>query len=435
MGVFLSVLVIVCIALSVPVSVILFSINKGRCSSGRLLGVAFLAISSYALAYLLFLNDWILYFPVTFRLFAPLHYLVAPCIYLYVLSELRLKTIRSKDIWWHFFLFFLTVIDLLPWLMMTEGERYFAVLAVVERRTTLIHVADAYIPSWIHFVLRPMQGMVYLCFQSLVILAVYLRHKVLFRSHRYRRVFRWVLTLTILEWMMYIFFSLFTLIMFIRLNDPGFVMNVGYVPAILLCLVFIYLGFYLYFNPDLLYGPTLIKAFVDKGKKNTSDQSLTQPLLPPALNFAEQNDIFEKAVVEDYPAAQNGDEQRQVLKSFSDEVILNYRYCLETEMHEKELYKMQGLTVSQLARICKIPQKAMAFLLVNIYHKRFNDFINDYRLDYVVEQLKGGEWQIITMEGLAFQAGFSSRATFYLAFKKKYDVTPTQFVKEMSERE
>lgn len=433
MGIFLSVLVIVCIALSVPVSVILFSINKGRSSSGRLLGVAFLAISSYALSYLLFLNDWILRFPITFRLFAPLHYLAAPCIYLYVLSELRLKSIRNKDIWIHFILFFLTVVDLLPWMMMAGEQRYQAVLAVVERRTTLIHVADAYIPSWVHFVVRPMQGMVYLCFQSLAILAVYLRHKVLFRSDRYRRVFRWILTLTILEWMMYIFFSLFTLIMFIRLNDPGFVMNVGYVPAILLCLVFMYLGFYLYFNPDLLYGPTLIKAFADKGKKDTPVQAITKSS---SSDIPVEEVVFEGgAAVEQFGGEDDEDDERQAVKTFSEEVILNYRYCLEMEMEEKELYKMQGLTVSQLARICKIPQKAMSFLLVNVYRKRFNDFVNDYRLNYVVEQLKGGEWQVITMEGLAFQAGFSSRATFYLAFKKKYDVTPTQFVKEMSESE
>ena len=65
-----------------------------------------------------------------------------------------------------------------------------------------------------------------------------------------------------------------------------------------------------------------------------------------------------------------------------------------------------------------------------IRRSNFNDFINYYRVLAVQEKLKGGEHKRQTLLGIAYDAGFNSKATFNRAFKKVTGLSPKEWLEK-----
>ena len=67
---------------------------------------------------------------------------------------------------------------------------------------------------------------------------------------------------------------------------------------------------------------------------------------------------------------------------------------------------------------------------MNIIKKNFNDFINYYRVAYIVDRIKAGDLKNYTLYALASKAGFSNKTSFVNAFKKVHNCTPSQYLVE-----
>ena len=62
------------------------------------------------------------------------------------------------------------------------------------------------------------------------------------------------------------------------------------------------------------------------------------------------------------------------------------------------------------------------------YGLSYSDYINGQRLNYIEEKIREDEvWKSYSIESMAFQAGFGSRAAFYLAFRKVYPGSPADY--------
>lgn len=61
--------------------------------------------------------------------------------------------------------------------------------------------------------------------------------------------------------------------------------------------------------------------------------------------------------------------------------------------------------------------------------KNFNSFINDYRLNEAESLLLKNDDQYI--KNIYFDVGFNNKATFYKAFKNKYNCTPSEYKKRL----
>lgn len=59
---------------------------------------------------------------------------------------------------------------------------------------------------------------------------------------------------------------------------------------------------------------------------------------------------------------------------------------------------------------------------------KFATLKSDLRINYAVELLSGNLNDSFTIEGIAQQSGFKTRASFYNAFKERVGVTPTEFI-------
>lgn len=101
---------------------------------------------------------------------------------------------------------------------------------------------------------------------------------------------------------------------------------------------------------------------------------------------------------------------------------------LEALMQEKELYRRQDLNLHMLAGELGISGHRLSSLLNNRYQQNFVDFINKYRVGSTLEQLKQPDaMQHITIEAMAYNAGFASRSAFYTAFRKITGASPLEY--------
>jgi len=71
--------------------------------------------------------------------------------------------------------------------------------------------------------------------------------------------------------------------------------------------------------------------------------------------------------------------------------------------------------------------------LINNYSKRhFSDYINDFRVKQVKKIIKDKEYVNYTIVAIGLESGFNSKSTFYSAFKKFTNLSPTQFRKQLA---
>lgn len=81
------------------------------------------------------------------------------------------------------------------------------------------------------------------------------------------------------------------------------------------------------------------------------------------------------------------------------------------------------LTLAQLSGRLSLPP-ALLSRVINSTGQNFNDFINAYRVEAVVKKLEAGEQATQTLLGIAYDAGFNSKATFNRAFRKFKGMSP-----------
>lgn len=95
-------------------------------------------------------------------------------------------------------------------------------------------------------------------------------------------------------------------------------------------------------------------------------------------------------------------------------------------MEIKELYKNQELSLEILSKEINVKPYLISKCLSEIFNKRFNDFVNQYRVKQVQLLLKDQENSKYTLLSLALDAGFNSKSSFNRAIKKHLGISPSE---------
>lgn len=103
---------------------------------------------------------------------------------------------------------------------------------------------------------------------------------------------------------------------------------------------------------------------------------------------------------------------------------------LTSFMKNKKPYLDFELTLQKLAVQTDIPEKELSFLINRYLGKHFFDFINEYRVKEAKNILANQNEKDVTILEVLYQVGFNSKSSFYTAFKKITNKTPTQYRKE-----
>ena len=99
---------------------------------------------------------------------------------------------------------------------------------------------------------------------------------------------------------------------------------------------------------------------------------------------------------------------------------------------QDELYKDPKLTVAKLAGKLGWPINSVSTMINESLQTNFNDLINHHRIAAFKQRVLEPESDKYSIWGLSQEAGFSSKASFYRAFKKETGMTPSDFIKSQS---
>ena len=127
-------------------------------------------------------------------------------------------------------------------------------------------------------------------------------------------------------------------------------------------------------------------------------------------------------------ATQNGNRLNQ-------EFITEYKTWLLDLMQEEKPYLDPNLNLNKLAELLELNPKDLSVVLNIGLGKNFYDFINQYRIEEVKEQLLDPKNNILTNVGVAYDSGFNSKSTFNALFKKYVKMTPKDYKKKFSNRD
>jgi AraC-like DNA-binding protein len=86
------------------------------------------------------------------------------------------------------------------------------------------------------------------------------------------------------------------------------------------------------------------------------------------------------------------------------------------------------LTLVKLSAVLNISSNQLSQAINEKTGMNFNDYVNQYRIDYAKKLLTSPDYQKFTIDAIAMEAGFNSRSPFYNAFKKATGITPRQYI-------
>jgi len=117
---------------------------------------------------------------------------------------------------------------------------------------------------------------------------------------------------------------------------------------------------------------------------------------------------------------------KKIDESEADKLIKELSKLMEV----KVLFKNPDVKLKDLAAELNISKHHLSQLLNDNLGKSFAQYINAFRTEEAKRLLL--ENSPFTLEAIGYEAGFSSKSTFYATFKKIIGQTPAQFKKEFS---
>ncbi len=96
-------------------------------------------------------------------------------------------------------------------------------------------------------------------------------------------------------------------------------------------------------------------------------------------------------------------------------------------MRDTKPYLDPCLLQEDLAKQLHISCRTLSRILREQTNQHFNAFLNEYRLEEARDLLHDDRYLHLSIEALAQQAGFNSRAVFYRSFKQKMNVSPAAY--------
>ncbi|WP_316736110.1 helix-turn-helix domain-containing protein [Pedobacter aquatilis] len=370
--------------------ILLWIYGRDKKYLNALLGVAICGTAWYAMIFLLTSSGNIKNYPLLFNKGLPLYYAIGPCFYLYLRGELKPQFSKfNKKHLLHFLIVIPAIISVIPYNLLDIEQQQ----QVVSRVATDVHYAfstDKYIVQPWHWFTFPLSALIYSILQ--------LRLTYIIAKQKQRiKVIRWAYLFSGLLAIIFLGMLLLNVAILRNANNAYFMLHRS--PLILsLALTLLLLSLSFFLNPEAIFGFAL---------------------KPVAETAPIGDDLIEPLPTE-----------KRKAKPIDEKLIEQ----VEHHVIEKQTFKQVGLTMSELASQLDVPNHKLSDLFNNHYQSNFNNYINNLRIEYVRERLDSGDWKQYTLEAIALEAGFSSRNTFFVAFKKVMDKSPSAYLSALKSK-
>ncbi len=145
------------------------------------------------------------------------------------------------------------------------------------------------------------------------------------------------------------------------------------------------------------------------------------------INLIKQNEIFPEYIniSNSTPTKENTLNRKDQEQNFDNDKDV---IALEELMQNHKPYLNPNLNLGDLALMLEVRPQDLSQLLSNKLSTNFYSFVNKYRVERCKAMLKDPEYSNFSMEGIAKEAGFKSKSTFYARFKEFTGLTPLQYI-------
>jgi AraC-like DNA-binding protein len=333
-----------------------------------------------SIGYLLISSGWIIHVPFLYRTSAPVNYLVPPLAFLYVRAVLLNQEIFNKYDWIHILPFLFILINY-TFYFLRYDQKLKVVHSVVTDYTQNYKHQDGFFNENIQL-LRPVQCIIYLILQwSIILKFEHNQQNSTFKVHT-QLVVRWLKKFTVAVSLTVITYVIFAIGFLFKIQNVESPENIYLISSITVSLSLLYLTMNVVLHDKVYIGLPYLEPF----KSN----KLTKPKVE--IDYKKELDL---------------------IKSYFE---------------GQQPYLKANLTISEVSVSTGIHIKTLSFILNQFYNQNFNEFVNTYRIRYVIELLKKGVLKDYTLSAICSKAGFSNKTSFIDAFKKSQNCTPTQFI-------
>lgn len=383
------------------VAAILIFANKTDTFPSRILAGFLVCFSLLALNYALMTTRFFLRFPHLWRALGWASFSYAPLAYLYVRSVLHQSFSFRK---WDILLFIPALIHplgLIPFFILPADSKITYLQTVTENPKLITLEPESLFPDGFSLVLRVIVGVTAVTAQFMILNAWRRKNNDAFlKELQNRNTFRWLYRFTFvmaISWALIILQLIFYYTGAVNLNYPIILTLAGTIA---------FISLYLLLQPSILYG---MKGWLQDMPVSPTQVNGTlqpQPAIPETKKTslsAEQGRIFKEKV--------------------------------ESHFNANHPFRKTGYTITDLSKELDIPSYQLSSFINQEYGKNFNELVNEYRVDYLIQQYEqDADFSNYTLEAFGKEAGFNSRAAFISAVKKRTGKTPSELFGRRSEK-
>ena len=371
----------------VIIYMLLFTKNAAKSYADYILSFLLLLHCWSVILFLVLYSEYILLFPHVFKTGLPLNFLIAPFSYLYVRAVLfNEKKFQKRDLI-HLIPFLIVFINYIPFYLLSVNEKVTVIQNSLNYWPDTFKYQAGFLPENFSILFRLILAIIYLVLQWNLILSYKKIHKESYIQIQISNVLKWLKLFTITSTVIFFGIIGFMLTVFFL---PSYYNDyiLMQIPSLLVSVGFFVMAAYLLTHPEVLSGLPFVKY-----KEVPSDVMKDKSYMLPYIN-------------EDY-------------KHEMEKIV----HFFETE----NPYLNKELNINQVSVALDIPSRELSFIINNHFGQRFTDFINQYRIKHITKKINKEYLSNFTIEAIASEAGFASKSTFNLAFKKYHQCTPTEY--------
>ena len=378
--------------LTAVVALVLFFVHRDRTLSPRILALFFLCVSYMVFFYALVRYGDFIHFPHLWRTSVFVGTLNPVLAFIYVRSVLEQRYgFRRSDILL-LSIPFLLALTFLDFYLQPAGVKEVVIRQALANKSLYLEENEGLLPPRFSVLIRDFFAIGLVVAQGIMLYRWYKHTRPrLPENPQNRSIFRWLVFLTATIGLTFALTTIQQFFQFFQAEDFYWITSSTVMIAVISALV------YLFIRPNILYG------LHGWAKPGVADEL-------PVSTETEVKQISRKGII-------NTTQGEKIQVTVDD------------YLREKKPFLRQGYTIANMSAEIGVPLHQLSAFINQQYGQSFNEFINGYRVQYVMDVLlKEPEADQYTLEAIGKKAGFNSRSTFISAVKKKTGQTPSAFL-------